>query len=83
MVLFCAPKEYQKSARYFRSAGGTAKGLLAPWNPKEVDKPLENREIPAYGVKISFRIFRGLLICGAAAEKKQKILRFIAKVDEI
>jgi len=34
-------------------------------------------------VKISFRFFRGLLICGAAAEKKQKILRFIAKVDEI
>ena len=45
-VLFCAPKEYQKSARYFRSAGGTAKGLLAPWNPKEVDKPLKIGRFP-------------------------------------
>jgi hypothetical protein len=34
-VLFCAPKEYQKSARYFRSAGGTNQGLLALDNPKE------------------------------------------------
>jgi len=33
-VLFCAPKENQKSARYFRSAGGTRKGLLAPFRPQ-------------------------------------------------
>ena len=54
-----------------------------PLEPQRSRQTPENREIPAYGVKISFRIFRGLLICGAAAEKKQKILRFIAKVDEI
>ena len=35
-VLFCVPKEYQKSTRYFRSAGGTGLGLLAPDTPKEV-----------------------------------------------
>ena len=35
-VLFCVPKENQKSTRYFRSAGGTNQGLLAPSNPKEV-----------------------------------------------
>ena len=34
MVLFCAPKENQKSARYFRGAGGTNQGLLALDNPK-------------------------------------------------
>ena len=33
-VLFCAPKENQKSARYFRGAGGTRKGLLAPFRPR-------------------------------------------------
>ena len=32
-VLFCAPKENQKSARYFRGAGGTNQGLLALDNP--------------------------------------------------
>ena len=35
-VLFCVPKENQKSTRYFRSAGGTNQGLLAPSDPKEV-----------------------------------------------
>ena len=35
LVLFCAPKENQKSARYFRGAGGTNQGLLALDNPKE------------------------------------------------
>ena len=56
MYFLWTPKESTKEKRrYFRSAGGTAKGLLAPWNPKEVDKPLKNREIPACGVKISFR----------------------------
>ena len=33
-VLFCVPKENQKSTRYFRSAGGTNQGLLALDNPK-------------------------------------------------
>ena len=28
-VLFCVPKENQKSTRYFRGAGGTNQGLLA------------------------------------------------------
>ena len=46
MYSFARTKEYQKSARYFRSAGGTAKGLLAPWNPKEVDKPLKIGRFP-------------------------------------
>jgi len=35
-VLFCAPKENQKSARYFRGAGGTNQGLLALDNPEGV-----------------------------------------------
>ena len=35
-VLFCVPKENQKSTRYFRGAGGTNQGLLALDNPKEV-----------------------------------------------
>ena len=35
-VLFCAPKENQKSARYFRGAGGTNQVLLALDNPKGV-----------------------------------------------
>ena len=34
-VLFCVPKENQKSTRYFRGAGGTGKGLLALNKPKE------------------------------------------------
>ena len=34
-VLFCVPKENQKSTRYFRSAGGTGKGLLAPFRPQK------------------------------------------------
>ena len=33
-VLFCVPKENQKSTRYFRGAGGTRKGLLAPFRPR-------------------------------------------------
>ena len=32
-VLFCVPKENQKSTRYFRGAGGTNQGLLALDNP--------------------------------------------------
>ena len=63
-------------------AGGNYDGSL-PGNVYVFGHDWSCAEIPAYGVKISFRIFRGLLICGAAAEKKQKILRFIAKVDEI
>ena len=35
MYSFARTKEYQKSARYFRSAGGTNQGLLALDNPKE------------------------------------------------
>ena len=35
-VLFARTKEYQKSARYFRGAGGTNQGLLALDNPKAV-----------------------------------------------
>ena len=34
MYSFARTKEYQKSARYFRGAGGTNQGLLAPSNPK-------------------------------------------------
>ena len=34
-VLFCVPKENQKSTRYFRGAGGTNQGLLALDDPKE------------------------------------------------
>ena len=34
MYSFARTKEYQKSARYFRSAGGTNQGLLALDNPK-------------------------------------------------
>ena len=33
-VLFCVPKENQKSTRYFRGAGGTNQGLLALDNPE-------------------------------------------------
>ena len=33
-VLFCVPKENQKSTRYFRGAGGTNQGLLAPFRPR-------------------------------------------------
>ena len=33
LVLFCVPKENQKSTRYFRGAGGTNQGLLALDNP--------------------------------------------------
>ena len=36
LVLFCVPKENQKSTRYFRSAGGTNQGLLALDNPEGV-----------------------------------------------
>ena len=32
-VLFCVPKENQKSTSYFRGAGGTNQGLLALDNP--------------------------------------------------
>ena len=35
-VLFCVPKENQKSTRYFRGAGGTNQGLLALDNPEGV-----------------------------------------------
>ena len=52
-VLFCALKENQKSARYFRSAGGTGRGLLAPNTPNEVGPVTKTLEIPAFGVKIS------------------------------
>ena len=34
LVLFCVPKENQKSTRYFRGAGGTNQGLLALDNPE-------------------------------------------------
>ena len=34
MYSFARTKEYQKSARYFRGAGGTNQGLLALDNPK-------------------------------------------------
>ena len=36
IVLFCVPKENQKSTRYFRGAGGTNQGLLALDNPEGV-----------------------------------------------
>ena len=36
MYSFARTKEYQKSARYFRGAGGTNQGLLALDNPTEV-----------------------------------------------
>ena len=36
LVLFCVPKENQKSTRYFRGAGGTNQGLLALDNPEGV-----------------------------------------------
>ena len=55
-------------------------GLLAPNNPNEVEKSPESGGVPAHRRYSDFGDFS---ICGAAAEKKQKILRFIAKVDEI
>ena len=54
MYSFARTKEYQKSARYFRSAGGTNQGLLAPGNPKAVGLHTKNPSRCARG----FFVFR-------------------------
>ena len=46
--------------------GRHGQGAARPLEPQRSRQTPENREIPACGVKISFRFFRGLLICGAA-----------------
>ena len=56
MYSFARTKEYQKSARYFRSAGGTNQGLLAPGNPKAVGLHTKNPSRFAKG----FFVFRRL-----------------------
>ena len=53
-VLFCVPKENQKSTRYFRGAGGTNQGLLALDNPKAVGLHTKNPSRCAKG----FFVFR-------------------------
>ena len=54
MYSFARTKEYQKSARYFRSAGGTNQGLLAPGDPKAVGLNTKNPSRCARG----FFVFR-------------------------
>ena len=54
MYSFARTKEYQKSARYFRSAGGTNQGLLAPGDPKAVGLHTKNPSRCARG----FFVFR-------------------------
>ena len=56
MYSFARTKEYQKSARYFRSAGGTNQGLLAPGDPKAVGLHTKNPSRFAKG----FFVFRRL-----------------------
>ena len=65
MYSFARTKEYQKSARYFRSAGGTNQGLLALDNPKAEQNPPESGGVPAHRRYSDFGDFS---ICGAAAD---------------
>ena len=53
MYSFARTKEYQKSARYFRGAGGTNQGLLALDNPTEVGSNSKCWRFTPFGVKIS------------------------------
>ena len=57
MYSFARTKEYQKSARYFRSAGGTNQGLLAPGDPKAVGLHTKNPSRCARGFFV-FRRFK-------------------------
>ena len=68
-VLFCVPKENQKSTRYFRGAGGTNQGLLAPNNPKEDGLHTKNPSRFAKGFFV-LRRFQGPSAAAAAAPRR-------------
>ena len=74
MYSFARTKEYQKSARYFRSAGGTNQGLLALDNPKVVGLHTKNPSRCARGFFV-FRRLIGLSAAAAAAPRRGAGLR--------
>ncbi len=73
-VLFCVPKENQKSTRYFRGAGGTNYGLLAPNNPKAVGLHTKNPSRFARGFFV-FRRFR----VACATRCADKLVHFLLR----
>ena len=73
-VLFCVPKENQKSTRYFRGAGGTNQGLLALDNPKAVGLHTKN---PSRCAKGFFVLRRFEVAC--ATSRADKFLLYLLR----